>query len=312
MSAHLQFFAVLDRLQRLDTHIMAGALGRFRPEFLRRRWIGESGHLTHVMVPFLDLLQEVEVEVDLEAAVYRYRSPQHRSRMVTGPLAEIALYTLQVDAWLDDLVALIGIEDRWRSTRRMRVPNHLWHLGDVRIAGTHEFAPAFVARAWKRAPESEVATVLADAIWARGGVVLGQQASPTATLPRDHAIRCLEEFVRVGDGKEIFDVTAFNRVLRGYVTPSGVPEPDQFFQGNRLRLPHFTESREVPEKQAKIIKQMWGFEGKPAPEMSWADVKAKVDTGYQSFDDAFGGKAQREDIIEKRPQRGKYRVRRNP
>lgn len=312
MSAHLRFFAALDRLQRLDTHIMAGALGRFGPEFLRRRWITESGHLTHVMVPFLDSQQEVEVEVDVEAAVYRYPSPQQRSRMVTEPLAEIALYTLQMDAWLDDLVALIGIEDRRRSTRRIRVPDHLWHLGEARIAGTHDFAPVFVARAWKRAPETDVTTVLEDAIWARGGVVLGRQPSPTAALPRDHAMRCLDEFVRMGDGKEVFDVTAFDRVLRGHVTPRGVPEPDQFLQGNRLRLPHFTESRELPEKQAKIIKQMWGFEGKPAPEMSWADVKAKVVTGYQSFDDAFGGKVQREDILEKRPQRGKYRVRRNP
>jgi hypothetical protein len=311
MSAHLRFFAALDRLQRLDTHIMAGALGRFRPEFLRRRWITESGHLTHVMVPFLDSQQEVEVEVDLEMAAYRYRSPQQRSRMVTGPLAEIVLYMLQMDAWLDDLVALIGIEDRRRSTRRIRVPNHLWHLGDARIVGTHEFAPVFVARAWKRAPESRVTTALADPIWARGGVILVQRPSPMATLPGDHAMRCIDEFVRVGDGKEVFDVTAFDRVLRGYATPSGVPEPVQFFQGTRLKLPHFTESRELSDERAKIIKQMWGIDGQPAPTMSWAEANRSPNTGYQSFDDAFGNKAEREDVIAKLSH-GKYRVRRNP
>ncbi|MFP3890951.1 hypothetical protein [uncultured Ralstonia sp.] len=311
MSAHLQFFAALDRLQRLDTHVMSGVLGRCRPEFLRRRWITESGHLTHVMVPFLDSQQEVEVEVDQDVAVYRYHSPQQRGRMVTGPLTEIALYMLQVDTWLDDLVTLIGIEDRRRSTGRVRVPDHLWHLGDVRVAGTHHFAPVFVARAWKRAPESEVTTALVDAIWPRSGVVLGLQPPSTATLPRDHAMRSLHEFVRVDESKEVFDASAFDRVLRGYVTPTGAPEPEQFLRGTRFKLPHFSASRELSAERAKIIKQMWGVEGEVAPEMSWAEVNRIASTGYQSFDDAFGGKAEREDVIDL-VKRGKYRVRRNP
>lgn len=313
MPVHLQFFAVLERLQQLDKHVMASTLGRCRPEFLRRGWITESGHLTHVMVPFLDSQQEVEVEVDLDAALYRYHSPQRRGRMVTGPLVEIALYTLQLDVWLDSVVGLIGIEDRRRSTQRIHVPDHLWHLGEVRIAGTHDFAPVFVARAWNHAPESKMRAELADAIWARGGVVLGHQSSATATLPREHVMRCLYEFVREDDsGKEIFDTSAFDRVLRGYVTPSGTPEPAQFFRGNRLKLPHFSDSRELSDERSKIMKQMWGLDGQPAPEVSWVEVNRIANTGYQSFDDAFGGKAQREEIIEKRPQRGKYRVRRNP
>jgi hypothetical protein len=231
--------------------------------------------------------------------------------MVTGPLPEIALYMLQVDTWLDDLVALIGIEDRHRSTRRIRVRDHLWHIGDVRIAGTHDFAPVFVARAWTRAPEGEMTTVLADATWPRGGIVLGLRPSRIVVLPRDHAMRSLDEFVRVDDGKAVFDASAFDRVLRGYVTPSGAPEPEQFFRGTRLKLPHFSESRELSAERAKIIKQMWGVEGQVAPEMSWADVNRIASTGYQSFDDAFGGKPEREDVITL-VRRGKYRVRRNP
>jgi hypothetical protein len=45
--------------------------------------------------------------------------------------------------------------------------------------------------------------------------------------------------------------------------------------------------------------------------MSWAEVNRIASTGYQSFDDAFGGKAEREDVIDL-VKRGKYRVRRNP
>jgi hypothetical protein len=104
-------------------------------------------------------------------------------------------------------------------------------------------------------------------------------------------MRWLDEFVRVDDGQDVFDANAFDRVLRGYVTPSGAPEPVEFFQGNRLKLPHFTESRELSAERAKIVKQMWSSDGKNAPEVSWAEVNRIANTGYQSFDDAFGGKA---------------------
>ena len=144
-SAHLSFLAALERLPRVDSRVRAAELGRCRPTFLQRRWITEEDYLTHLMVPVLDSEQEVEVEIDHDAAVYRYRSPQQRSRTVERPLADIALYTFQVDAWLADLASLIGIEDRRRSDRRHRVPGHLWHLGEVRIACTHDFAPVFVA-----------------------------------------------------------------------------------------------------------------------------------------------------------------------
>jgi len=82
-------------------------------------------------------------------------------------------------------------------------------------------------------------------------------------------------------------------------------------EGMVFELPHFSASRELSAERAKIIKQMWGVEGEVAPEMSWAEVNRIASTGYQSFDDAFGGKAEREDVIDL-VKRGKYRVRRNP
>lgn len=98
--------------------------------------------------------------------------------MLERPLAEIALYSLQVDAWLTDLASLIGIDARHLSGRRSCLSGHLWHLGEVRIAGTHDFAPVFVVRAWERAPEDEMYSVLGDAIWVRGGVLLRHRRSP--------------------------------------------------------------------------------------------------------------------------------------
>jgi hypothetical protein len=302
--------ACLDRLDRIDVRLMADTMGRGVPEFLRRRWISVEAHLTRVMVPVLDSLQEVEVEIDLQAGVYRYPSAQVRGRVLQRPLAEIALHALQVDAWLDELTTLIGIEARRIARRRQLVRDHLWHLGDVRVGNTHDFAPVFVSRAWSRAPQDEVRAALADPIWPRGGVLLGHGMLP-ASVSGEHASRALDDFVRVEDGMEVFDAGAFDRVLRGHVTGIKEAEPDQFIQANRLKLPHFPRSRELSEERAKIVKLMWGMNGQPAPVLSWAEVNTHATTGYQSFDDAFGGKPGREDVIEC-IQRGKYRLRRNP
>jgi hypothetical protein len=70
--------------------------------------------------------------------------------------------------------------------------------------------------------------------------------------------------------------------------------------------------RELMEGNAKIIKLMWGTEGSAPPVMSWKEVNGSVtvNTGFQSFDDAFGDKVAREEVIEL-VSRGKYRVRRN-
>jgi len=262
------------------------------------------------MVPFLDSEQEVEVDVDEDAGRYSYCSPLN-GRTVVQPLAGIALYSIQMDSWLADLSALIGIEDRRRSSNICRTPNHLWHLGEQRIAGTHDFAPVFVSRAWSRAPQDKITAVLADAVWPRGGVVLCPTRT-NASLPRDHTLRGLDEFVRMADGADAFDTDAFDRVLRGYATHVGEPEPAQFFSGKRLKLPHMESSIDLTEARAKIIKLMWGTEGSAPPVMSWKEVNGAVtvNTGFQSFDDAFGDKVAREEVIEL-VSRGKYRVRRN-
>ena len=53
-SPYLSFFLALDNLPRLDASVLADSLGRDYQQFLQRRWVVPAGHLTHVMVPFLD------------------------------------------------------------------------------------------------------------------------------------------------------------------------------------------------------------------------------------------------------------------
>ena len=308
MSLHLRFFTAIDRLSSLDTPVLATTFGRDRSQLLQRGWITDEGHLTHVMAPFLDSECEVEIEADPDAGCYRYRSPPD-GRTVVQPLNEIALCGIQIERWLTDLARMVGIEDRRRASRPCLTPQHLWHLGDLRVAGTHDFAPVFVGRAWARAPAVNTSSVLADPAWSRGGVIL-QARQVQADLPRDHVIRALDEFVRLDDGQDVFDASAFDRVLRGYVTPSGESEPLQYLQGTRVKLPHFASSRLVSDTRAAILKVMWGVEGKTPPAMKWADVKTQVHSAARSFDEAFGDKETREDFLVLVKSGGYYQVRR--
>jgi hypothetical protein len=182
MSAYLEYFNTLERVRSVEPRVIATTVGHHRAEFVRRRWVVEDGYLTRVMVPFLDSEEEVEADIDEDAGVFRYRSPQQRSRIVTRPLSDIVLYALRIDTWLTDLCSLIGIEPRQLSQQRTRVPDHLWHLGNARIAGTHDFAPVFVGRLWERAPASETTPVLCDPVWPRGGVLLRHRPSSDSLL----------------------------------------------------------------------------------------------------------------------------------
>lgn len=309
MSAYLEYFNTLERVHSVESRVIATTVGHHRAEFVRRRWVIEDGYLTRVMVPFLDSEEEVEADIDEDAGVFRYRSPQQRSRIVTRPLSDIVLYALRIDTWLTDLCSLIGIEPRQLSKQRTRVPDHLWHLGNVRVAGTHDFAPVFVGRLWERAPAEETTPVLCDPVWPRGGVLLRHRPS-SDSMPRDHVMRSLIDFIRVEDGQDVFDASAFDRVLRGFVTSNGDAEPEQFLQGTRVKLPHFEKSRLVSDTRAAILKFMWGVEGKTPPAMKWAEVKSKVDCGYRSFDEAFGDKATREEYLLLVKAGGHYQVRR--
>jgi hypothetical protein len=310
---HVEYLAALERVDGVGDLVSAFQLRSLAQPFLERRWIVKEGYLTHIEVPYrdFDVEDEVEVTVDEEAGTYSYRSPSDRKRKITGPLADIALYAFNSEVWLDDLSDLIGIEPRRFSQQRTRVLNHLWHLGDVRIAGTHEFAPVFVSRLCGYAPEPEMASVLCNSIWPRGGVVLRVRSSGHESQGA-HVLRGIEEFIRADEeGRERFDAPAFDRVLRGFVTESGTSEPVQFLQGNRLKLPHFSQSRELSPERARIIKVMWGIEGKEPPVMAWIEVNQSAKTGYQSFADAFDSAKDLEDVIQKL-RRGRYRLRRNP
>ena len=303
------FLAILDEVDTVSQNVLSSRLHGRLQNFADRHWIARDAFLTHTMAPFLDGEIEVEVEIDECANAYSYRSPQDRSRRITRPLAEIRLYRLCVEQWLDDLARLIGIDPGWGSMGRERLPEHLWHLGNRRVTGAIKFAPIFVARQWHRVPAGKIAEILCDSIWQRGGIVLTHRP-PAMEIPGRHAARKLGDFLAPLDGGRQFDPVALDRVLLG-LDVSGSVQPDQFLRDGLLKLPHFAEPRRLSDERLAIVKEMWGQNGKTPPIRKWVEANVVANTGYQSFDDAFDGPEKRDEIFAK-VGRGQYQLRRNP
>lgn len=309
MSVMLDYWTRLDQRPSGSNYRLPYQLGPNFNHFKQAGWISLAGYLAAIGDEF-DLSEEVDVEdIDEDAGIFRHIDPQHRWRKIEKPLSSITLYEFRENTWLDELANLLAFEPRQASNNRVLVPQHLWHLGQLRIQGTRKFAPVFITRLATKATSSKLNAALADPIWQRG-IVLHINSSAQLSVG-EHVFRQLGDFLYAENGQEQFDLDALDRILRGFVTPIKESEPEQFISSTRLKLPHFKESREYSTERMKVIKALWGIEGSPAPSMSWADANREANTGYQSFDDAFDTVKAREDVIEK-VSRGKYRVRRNP
>lgn len=310
-AAHLAFLAALEQAGDLAKPVCAFRMGRRGDDFVQRRWLRPAhAYLTRQMVSFLDGEIEVEVEIDEDAGVYRYRSPQWRSRILSRPLQEIALYDFCVEAWLRDLAEWIGLENA-DVKAQARIPHHLWHLGDFRVGKTTEPVPVLIARRLASVSPDTLSSVLADPAWGRRGMVLMRER-PSLPLPGTHEVRALSEFIGPPEGEDRFDSAAFARVVRSLATPSHVSEPEQFWDGRLLKLPHFDGVKSLTGERAKIINVMWGSDGSPPPIKKWVEANEIANTGYSSFADAFNWDGLTWKDFFTRESHGKYRLRRNP
>ena len=311
-AAYLAFLAALEQASDLTKPVCAFRMGRCADDFVERRWLRPAhAYLTRQMVSFLDGEIEVEVEIDEDAGVYRYRSPQWRSRILARPLSEIALYDFHVDAWLHDLGKWIGLEED-SPKDQTRIPGHLWHLGDFRVCTTAEPAPVLIARRLQFALPEALSSVLADPAWGRRGVVLMRER-PSLPLPGVHEARAFSEFIGPQKGNGQFDSAAFVRVLRSLTPPSASDQRTQYLDDQDLLLPHFETVVRLSPARARIVKASWGTDGYPSPIVTWAEIKIAAHSSYQSFDDAFKDckDMEREDVFDL-IDHGKYRLRRTP
>lgn len=296
----------LERLHTPSDRVLGTNIGGTHVVLATHECLMPDGHLTHVMAPFLDSDEEVEVEIDEAAGVYRYFSPRQRTRVVTRPLAEIALYRFRLDAIFDHLTTLLDIRPTATTRRRCLVDGHLWYLGAFRIGKAS--APVFYGRALPAAPAGSIETALADYLLGSGGVVLTPTV-PRLALPLRRQLRAIDDLLYMEDGQERFDLDGLGRILSGLPAESE-NLPDEWFdeaQG-RLKLRHLPEAKSFEGIQKKIISIFWkARDGAP---LRWTeDVKAQSGSVAPTLDKAMGGKEKREPYIDL-VMRGHYRLRR--
>lgn len=300
----------LEQLRAMDNALIGERLGSLREKLSGAGWIKAVGYLSRIDVEcFADSVMEVEVEVDEQAQVYRFRSPERVSLIITRPLADITRYRFQLDAFFDDLTGMLGIEPRFAGRRRCLVLDHLWYLGDIRVGGGHAFAPMFFGRLLKRAAREELDAKLADPAFITGGVVLAL-TEPKMTLPNGHQVRAVFDLLSEDGGIARFDLEMLDRILVG-LPANPAQEPAEWFdaKNGRLMLRHLEAPVTFKDIQAKIIEIFWkAHDDFP---LEWtSEVMGRSGSVSPTLDKAMGGKERRELFIET-VSRGKFRLRRS-
>lgn len=268
-----QFLAILEKLQSVRMLVLGFSYGPNRKEFEEHGWIEESGHL---------LLKG--------------------TRTVMGP----SVYTVRLDAFLDHLTRLLDMEPSRATRRRCLVSEHLWYLGDLRIQGTHAFAPVFLGRLLVAAPIEAIQHALSDPILERAGMVLALSSTDLA-LPNGHQLRPIEHLLMPGRDDEEFDLAAVDRVLRGLPAEASA-KPEEWFdqKSGQLKLKHLPNPVTFIGIQKKIIEIFW--KARTGTPLTWADVKRLCGSGAKSIDRAFTKNDPWFEWIE-RVEYGKYRIR---
>lgn len=275
MSLHTEFLIALESVRAVDGHVVGDELRGWAEQFLARRWISVDGYLTSILVPVLDSEEEVEVAIDEDNGTFAYGSPGRRGRTITRPLAEIALYTFNVDAWLDEITDAFAIEPSRRARKREIIDAHLWHAGDLRVGRTSQFAPLYVARRLEQC-STDWRNALVDPVRPSQGIVL-TAIDVDLNLPNSHQARSLECILISDDCGITCDHDTMDRLLRGLAADT--QNPDEWFDDRRgeLKLSHMNAVKVFKGKQKAVIAAYW--RARQQHSLKWEDVMASTNCG---------------------------------
>ena len=280
---HTEFLIALERARKLDGPLVADELCGFTEMFLARRWIVVDGYQTSLLAPVLDTEEEVDVVIDEDAGTFSYRSCGCRSRQITRPLSEITLYAPNVDVWLDDLTNIFDIETARRARKRELIEAHLWHLGDLRIGRTHQFAPLYVARRLGQCASGWEAA-LRDQVRPSQGIVL-TATDVNLELPNSHQAQALASLLVGGNEETRCNLEVLDRLLKG---SSADPDQDEYFDERTgvLKLTHMEEEKTFTEGyQRAVIALYW--KARHEHSVKWSDARTRTNCGRDP-DSVFG------------------------
>lgn len=171
MNLYSEFLTCQEQARSVDAQVVAEELRGCAVRFATRRWIIREGYQTSILVPVLNSEEEVNVAVDEERGTYSYRSPAHPRRVLTRPIEDICTYAFNVAAWLDAIAEILEIENAHRARRHDVIDGHLWHLGNLRVGRSHQFAPVYVARRLAQCAD-DWRNAMFDAVRPGHGIVL--------------------------------------------------------------------------------------------------------------------------------------------
>lgn len=289
MNLHAEFLTCLERIRQLDAKVSTDELRGHAQQFAARNWIIKDGYQTSILVPVLNVEEEVEVSVDANRATYSYRSPAHHGRIVTRSMDDITTYALNVDEWLNSVVQIFEIESAHKSRQKELIEGHLWHIGDIRAGKSHRFAPVYMARRLEQCA-ADWRKCLCDAQRPSHGIVLTVGDSPLS-LPNGHQSIRIDSLLIASAGAFSIDRDVMTRLLRGL--PADVVDDEWFDEKTgELKLHHMNESKVFSgEKQKAVIAAFW--RDRYGSSIKWSDVIARTGCG-SGPDNVFGKQVWRE------------------
>ena len=268
MNLYAEFLACLEHARNVDVNVVADELRGCAEQFATRRWIIRDGYQMSILVPVLNTEEEVDVAVDEERGTYSYRSPAHPRRFLTRPLEDISTYAFNVDAWLDAIAEILEIENAHRARGRDVIDGHLWHVGNLRVGRSHQFAPVYVARRLAQCTE-DWRKPMVDAVRPGHGIVL-TAGEIDAEFPNGHQ-RCGLDAILIADPDGITcDRDVLDRLLRG--VPVDVTDPEEWFdeRTGELNLVHMAAPKVFKGKQKAVIATFW--KAREQASLKWSEV----------------------------------------
>lgn len=283
MTPHAEFLACLEQARSVDANVLLDELRGCAEQFAARRWIIRQGYQTSILVPVLNAEEEVEVAVDEERGTYTYRSPGHPRRFLTRPLEDISTYAFNVDTWLDAIAEILEIENVRRARRRDVIDGHLWHVGNLRVGRSHQFAPVYVARRLAHCADDWRKQMFDPARPGHGIVITAGKLD--TELPNGHQ-QCGLDALLIADADGVTcDRDALNRLLRG--VPANASDPEEWFEERtgELKLIHMAAPRVFKGKQKAVIAAFW--KDRAQESLKWSDVVTLTNCGTEP-DNVFG------------------------
>lgn len=296
----------LGLLERHDQLVVARDLLRHREavaELLDFGALAFETHASEIMVDVTDGQESVELEIDQDAGVARYLCPE-TERERTLPLDEVQLFRLQPEKLCAEIVAQLEIE---ATAGTSLLVDAFWFLGNGNFGGAN--LPVFFARGLARRLDA-VIDKLQNRSDTEGGLLLYSGVAPTAhvSFPGRHfAVSLLDA---------LSSETTHAKLVRPYLARivSGLPpdraDPLFHFDPKSGQLVIRGRKKIFKGIQRDIIGWLWKMRESDQAGFTWAEISSKINTQSRGIDDAFHGKATREQWIEK-VDTARYRLRRD-